>query len=62
VKLRIADVGDPVAGQVIVKGAGTKHTSSKDSLATFRLGPGRHRVTAKRPYGARGATTIRVRN
>jgi hypothetical protein len=62
VKLRIADVGDPVPAQVTVKGAGTKQTGSKDGLATFRLGPGRHRVTAKTPYGARGATTIRVRN
>jgi hypothetical protein len=61
-KLRIADVGDPVAARVTVKGAGTRQTSSKDGLATFRLGPGRHRVTAKTPHGARGATTIRVRN
>jgi hypothetical protein len=62
VKLRVADVGDPVAAQVTVKGAGTKQTSPKDGLATFRLGAGRHKVTAKTPYGARGATTIRVRN
>ena len=61
-KLRIADVGDPVAAQVTMKGVGTKQTSSKDGLATFRLGPGRHKVTAKTPYGARGATTIRVRS
>ena len=61
-KLRVADVGDPVAAQVTVKGAGTKQTSAKDGLATFRLGPGRHKVTAKTPYGARGATTISVRN
>jgi hypothetical protein len=60
-KLRVADVGDPVAAKVTVKGAGTKQTSSKDGLATFRLGPGRHHVTAKTDYGARGATTIRVR-
>lgn len=62
VKLLVADVGDPVAAQVTVKGAGTKQTGSKDGLATFKLGPGRHRVTATTPYGARGATTITVRN
>jgi hypothetical protein len=61
VKLRIADVGDPVAAKVTVKGAGTKQTSWKDGVATFRLGPGRHRVTAKTLYGARGATTILVK-
>ena len=59
-KLRVADVGDPVAAQVTVKGAGTKQTGSKDGVAVFHLSPGRHLVTAKTSYGARGATTIRV--
>jgi hypothetical protein len=60
-KIRVADVGDPVAAKVTVKGAGTKQTSWKDGLATFRLGPGKHRVTAKTAYGAGGSKTIHVR-